>query len=215
MARLLIFGDSITYGGGDLKGGWVQRIREALDYKSLSTNKDQESDYSVYNLGISGDTTDDLVERTEQELKRRIDEEGDTIIIFAIGINDSQFLKKENEHHVPTERFKKNIQKLVDIARKYSNNIVFIGITPVDEKKVAPKPWNLNKFCRNEYIEDYNKTIKDICEANKVLFLDILSPFKLLNFKKLLLDGLHPNTDGYKQMSEIILSFLKEKDIIV
>ena len=42
MAHYLIFGDSITYGEGDLNGGWVQLLRESLTL----------DDY-VYNLRLT------------------------------------------------------------------------------------------------------------------------------------------------------------------
>lgn len=213
MTKIIALGDSITYGGGDLRGGWVQRMREFLDKNSLSSDANEEPYYTVYNLGISGDTTDDLIERAERELKVRIDEE-ESIIIFAIGINDTQFLEKENEHHVSLDKTITNIRNLINIAKKYSSKVIFFGLTPVDEKKVTPIPWNLNKFYRNQYIEQYNQAIKNICAENNLPFVDMLPVFQNLDYKKLLLDGLHPNTEGYEEMYKIILSFLINNNII-
>jgi lysophospholipase L1-like esterase len=34
--RLLIFGDSITYGAWDIEGGWAARLRKFLDGKTLT-----------------------------------------------------------------------------------------------------------------------------------------------------------------------------------
>ena len=36
MGRILIFGDSITYGAWDKEGGWVQRLRKFLDERNLT-----------------------------------------------------------------------------------------------------------------------------------------------------------------------------------
>jgi len=123
-------------------------------------------------------------------------------------------MEEENEHHVPLERTKKNIQQLINITRKYAKNIVFIGLTPVDEEKVTPIPWNANKFYRNKFIDQYDRAIREIAETNDLLVLDMLSAFKGLDYKNLMLDGLHPNTDGYEEMAKLIKEFLIEHNVI-
>ena len=86
MAQILIFGDSITWGAWDEEGGWAQRFKKEIDKKAITANFT--SYHSVYNLGISGDNTNDLLERFESETQRRLDEGEEAIILFAIGIND-------------------------------------------------------------------------------------------------------------------------------
>ena len=82
MTHVLIFGDSITYGAWDREGGWAKRLRSFLDEKQLS---DSNIFYTTYNLGISGENTDDLLKRIDSEIKPRLDESEETVIIFAIG----------------------------------------------------------------------------------------------------------------------------------
>ncbi len=74
---ICIFGDSITWGAFDYKnGGWVGRLRNYFE------EKDEEIE--VYNLGVAGNKTKDLLARFENEVKvRKVD-----VIVFAIGIND-------------------------------------------------------------------------------------------------------------------------------
>ena len=63
--NVLIFGDSITWGAYDPEqGGWATRLRNYFEEK--------DNDIDVYNLGISGDTTADLLERIEIEAKSRV-----------------------------------------------------------------------------------------------------------------------------------------------
>ncbi|MFQ6056667.1 MAG: SGNH/GDSL hydrolase family protein, partial [Methanosarcinales archaeon] len=89
MTRIIIFGASITYGAWDKEGGWTRRLRKFLDKKTLS---DTNTYFIIYNLGVSGDTTEDLIERVEFETKQRLKEGEETIFIFSIGTTDSQFI---------------------------------------------------------------------------------------------------------------------------
>jgi len=93
MTRILVFGDSITYGNWDREGGWVQRLRKFLDKRNLT---DPDFYCLIYNLGISGNDTENLLKRFEFETEQRLKEGEETIFIFAIGINDTQFLHSEN-----------------------------------------------------------------------------------------------------------------------
>jgi len=182
MAQILVFGDSIVYGAWDREGGWVERLRKFLFDK----------EFLVYNLGVSGDTTEDLLNRFEFEAEQRLDENEETIIIFSIGINDTL--------RTSPEKFKENIRKLIGLAQKFTQKIIFVGLTPVDEEKTEYK---------NEYIQQYNEIIKSICSENKLLFIDILGDWQETNYKILLEDGLHPNSQGHEKI------FIKVKESLV
>ena len=176
--------------------------------------KNPELDYSVYNLGISGDTTEDLMERFEFETKQRLHKEDEIIFIFAIGINDSQFICSKNNFSVLTNKFQKNIEQLIKFSKKMSSKTVFVGLTPVDEKKTIPIPWSTDKSYKNEYIKKYDNIIKSICQENNIHFIDMFSEFNKLNYKKLLEDGLHPNSEGHQKMFKIVRDFLVEYKIV-
>jgi lysophospholipase L1-like esterase len=211
MVRILVFGASITYGAWDKEGGWVQRLRKFLDEKTLT---DPNFYCIIYNLGISGDTTEDLLERFEFETKQRLKEEEKTIIIFAIGTNDSQFIHSQNSLRHSPQKFQNNLQKLVNLARKFSSKIIFVGLTPVDELKVDPIPWDTDKSYKNEYIQKYNEIIKSVCKKNKIYFIEILEKFVKLDYKDLLEDGLHPNSKGHQEIFEIVKDYLIQNKII-
>lgn len=186
MTQILIFGDSITYGAFDKKGGWVERLKEKLMGK----------DILVYNLGVSGDTTIDLLDRFENETRARYD--NDTTLILEIGINDSY------HSDITPEMFENNIQELIKKAKKYSKKIVFLGLTPVDESKTNPLPWNKNAFYKNNKIQKYDNIIKEVCKRNSIHFIEISNNFAKTDYKALLHDGLHPNTKGHEKVFEIV-----------
>ncbi|MCD6279715.1 hypothetical protein J7J26_03010 [Candidatus Micrarchaeota archaeon] len=212
MTQILIFGDSIAYGAWDKEGGWVQRLKKFLDKKDLT---DPNFYCLVYNLGVSGNNSKDLLERFEFETKQRLKENEETIIIFAIGVNDSQFVHSERNHRVPINKFKDNIQKLIKLTQKFSSKIIFVGLTPVDETKTTPIPWSTDKSYKNEYIQKYNETIKNICDENKIYFIEIFEKLKEMSYQELLEDGLHPNSEGHQKIFEIVREFLINRNKII
>ncbi len=211
MAQILVFGDSITYGAWDKDGGWVQRLRKAIDKKILPSFN---SYHLVYNLGISGDTTTDLLERFELETKARTNPEEENVIIFDIGGNDTVFIKNNNSLKTTLPKFRNNVQKLINIASKYSKKILFIGLIPADENKTIPVSWNKDVSYKNEYLSRYNSEIKNICKENHLGFIDNFEMWISSDYKRLLLDGLHPNDRGHKIIFWEIKKYLMENNWI-
>jgi lysophospholipase L1-like esterase len=118
MANILCFGDSITYGAWDSQGGWVTRLRERID--RICIESDLEKFYLTYNLGISSDTSERLLERFDSELAARMLEEGQPRFVFSIGTNDSIWLVDEDKHCVELEEFKSNIHAIIEKSRKHT-----------------------------------------------------------------------------------------------
>ncbi len=207
--HILVFGDSITYGAWDEKGGWVQRLRRYIESKDTLHKKC----ILVYNCGVSGDTTSDLVARFEKEAKLRLDA-SDNVIIFSIGTNDCLYLNKEKKLRVSEKIFEKNIEKLVVMASKISRKIIFTGLTPVDESKMNPMKWDPQFSAKNVYIEKYNRIIKSICTRKDILFVEMYSKFRKKGYEKLLKDGDHPNSKGHKIIFRFVKDFLLKEKII-
>jgi lysophospholipase L1-like esterase len=67
---------------------------------------------------------------------------------------------------------------------------------------------------KNEYIEKFNEIIIDECSKNKVDFIEFFEKFSKLDYKKLLVDGVHPNTKGHKLIFGIVKNFLVEGKVI-
>ena len=210
-SRILVFGDSIAYGNEDKKGGWVERLKNFFIEKKFS---DPNFYYSVYNLGVSGDTTEELLKRFEFETKQRLWIDDEIIIIFDIGINDSQLINKERRLKVSPQKFEENLQELIFIARKFSSKIIFIGLTPVDDSKVDPLPWFPEVSYKNEYIKNFNEIIKLVCDKNNIYFVGILNEFLDRDYKRLLEDGAHPNSEGHKNIFKTVKDFLIKNKIV-
>lgn len=212
MPQILIFGDSIAYGAWDKEGGWAERLKIFSNKKSIESNL--EFYCSIYNLAIDGDVSDGIVERFKKETERRLLEK-ETIFIFEVGINDSCFINNTENFLVTIKNFETNVQKLISGSKIFSDKIIFLGLTPVDEKKTIPYiASSTGKSYKNEFIKKYNDTVKNICAKNKIHFIDILNEFEKENYTDLLEDGLHPNTKGHEKIFKIIENYLTKNKII-
>lgn len=182
-----IFGDSITWGANDCeKGGWADCLKDYL----------MNEDIDAYNLGISGNTTNDLVKRFDNEAEAR----NPDIIIFAIGINDS--LNRNYDKPVSLDKFKENLLSLSNKAKRFTDKVVFIGLTTVDETKTNPYPSSkTGKSYNNQDIGEYDEAIRSFCEDNDLIFVDMAG---LLINNEDLCDGLHPSSIGHQKMFEVI-----------
>lgn len=212
MANILVFGASTTYGAWDPEGGWVQRLRKFLDKKVIASNL--ELYFIVYNLGISGDDTEGILDRFEDETKRRFSEDEETIILFSAAINDSLLDNKDKSLRCPPARYQKNIEKLIRLTRKYTDKIIFVGTLPVDETRVDPIPWLPTHSYKNEYVEEYNEITRAVCQLNNVGFVEIYSKFTNKNYQNLLEDGVHGNAKGYELIYEEVKNYLLNNNII-
>lgn len=206
MATILVFGDSIVWGAADSEGGgWVNRF-------SIGLGRDSEID--VYNLGVSGDKTLNILDRFESETKARIEQGEEVALVFAIGINDSYFVHSKNALMTSLDEFKANIQQLTDKAQKLASKVIFIGLTPVDEAKTTPIPWNTDKSYKNENVKKYNEIIKSNCQEKDIHFVEIFNEWINLDYQNLLEDGLHPNSAGHKKIFETVKDYLIQHQII-
>lgn len=210
MKQILVFGSSITYGAWDKNGGWIQRLREYIENGLKSR-----PEFLIYNLGVSGDVTDFVLERFDCEVKNRIEDcDCEVILIFEIGTNDSASMNGDNKNQGDLDKFRKNIQEIIKCARKYSSQIVFCGLTPVDDSKLDPVPWDTHISYKNEYIKRFDKIIKEVCEKEKVIFVDVFENFMEEDYKRFLFDGLHPDSKGHEKIFKLIRDSLIKNKII-
>lgn len=201
--NICVFGDSIAYGAWDDRGGWVDRLRAYLHGETLRSHF--QSYYSLYHLGIPGNTTADVLARLPAEAAAREPH----VIVFAVGINDSRWQDPNRVPHVEESLFRKNISELIRSARRFTPQIVFIGLTPVDESRTMP--FDPECYFENERIKRYNSIIRQIATDENVLFLEVsgaLAPASDL------VDGLHPNRAGHEKLFLVIRDFLKKRALI-
>jgi lysophospholipase L1-like esterase len=202
--RVLVFGDSITQGFWDVEGGWVSRLRKAYDQKAIET--DDYDQPTIFNMGVSGNSSDDVLVRFDNETKVRANEE--LAFVFAIGVNDAR--TKAGVNFSDIERYCKNLSEIVSQARRYSDRILFVGLTPCVEARSNPVSWGDTGYT-NARIEAFDSTLKEFCEQNSISFVEVLEPFQEAEAKtELLPDSLHPNNEGHQLIAELVGQKLQE-----
>ena len=171
-----VFGDSVTQ-AAYVPVGWVELLRQYLEQRYA------QDFINVFNLGIGGDTTSDVLRRFNSEALLR----NPTSVIFAVGINDT---KEDNP-----EKFENNLAELIGEAKRYTQGIIFIGLVLGDWQGVDP--FSQDKTTR------YNQLIKKIVRPKDCGFISLQEKLNAEDFQ----DGLHPNTQGHQKMFEVIREY--------
>lgn len=211
--NILIFGTSTTYGAWDSDGGWVARFRKFIDGQIISSNFEK-SDF-VYNLGVSGDKTEDVLVRFESETKARLghNRKKEIILIFHVVINDTIYNESLGKVEVSPQEFESNLKLLLNKAKKYSEKIIVVGSMPVD-KRVDPMPWSPGRSYRNIYVAQYNEILENVSKTENVHFIEVYKKFINSDYSSLLVDGVHMNDEGHKKLYETVRDHLIKNKII-
>ncbi len=205
--RICIFGASIAFGSGDKKfGGWQNHLKVWFGNRGQFQH--------VFNLAVSGRTTNDIIERFERELlsRKSSDIDDEVLAIVGVPINDSRFVLEKNQikQEISKEVFQSNLQKIKNLAGEYADEVVFLEMTKVVDEKT--NPWDKvdnGHSWKNSIIKKYNKILEEFCKKEKMNFIPM---FDLLDDQDLP-DGLHPNSVGHQKMFERIKEFL-EKEVL-
>lgn len=195
MYKILIFGDSIAAGRGVIKSkSWVSKLARYFDLKDKWNT-------IIYNLSIPGESSSELLERftTESDLRIQPNLAQDKfVIIIAEGINDSKGVGSPENLKTSPDDLRKNILKIIKLAKQYTKALVFVGLTPVDEDKTAPTG---DSYFLNKNIKKYNNIIRNICKKRNIHFMEIFDDWTRKDYRKFLSeDGIHPNEQGHQKI---------------
>lgn len=195
--RVCIFGASVTWGAIDPKGGgWVDRLKRYW-YES------SEGEVQVFNLAIGGDDTEMLLRRIRVETEAR----KPSLTIIALGTGDSKYIGTPDHPQIPLEQFRKNLAELVVISQETAKRVVFVGLTPCDESKTMPVPWDPDglEHYDNTHITLYDNAIREFCKREEIPYVDLWDIVALDE----LVDGIHPNAEGHRKIFEVMKEEVK------
>lgn len=194
--RVLVFGASVTYGQGGIGGSWVEKIRVAYDAQP-------KKNITVVNLGIPGNTSQDVLDRFDNETAAR-NNFGEIGFVFLVGANDSKM--RDGKEVTTPNQYLENLETLIEKARSYSERILFVELTPCVPGRITSA-----SVFTNERIVKYNKIINEVCSKNNIPTVPLFNDFtEFLKTNDCLPDGLHPNNDGYEFMASKIKPMFDE-----
>lgn len=171
--------------GDSLTAGFGLSETESYPYLLQQKLKAAGYDYEVVNAGVSGETSIGGLERADWVL----DQENVRIVILELGANDLL-------RGMPVSQMKRNLGRIIEKAKAKKIRVLLCGM-------LAPPSMGA------EYEEQYSNAFADLADDYKISFL----PFILENvaLKKELnqADGIHPNAEGEKIMTENVFRALK------
>jgi len=210
MAKILVFGDSIAYGKWDEGGGWVQRLRSHIDVKyNVTHNKN----IQVYNLSIPGEITTRLCTRIRGEMDMRIplaDTKDNNLVIIAVGINDTNAQNWISGKQTPLTDFKQNLNQLISLTSNKYSRCVVMGLTPIHEPTYEER---FQGRLFNKVIQEYDVVISEVAAERNVPFVDMFEVLKSKGYEETLIDGIHPNSEGHKMISEFVIEFFQKNEL--
>src|SRR5438105_4369403 len=128
--RIVAIGDSIIYGRLDSQeSGWTGMLRVWLESHIDDTS-------AVFNLGIGGNTSRDVLERVPVEVEPR----SPNCVVVGIGTNDSRRQDADSPTELPVEDFADNVRKIIKAVAAPDRLILVAGLLPVDEARACPHP---------------------------------------------------------------------------
>ncbi len=141
--------------------------------------------YEVINAGVSGDTSLGGVERIDWVLEQ----EGLEILILELGANDLL-------RGVPVERMKSNLDRIIAKTKEKNVKVLLCGM-------LAPPSMG------NDYQREYTAAFPALADKYGVAYLPFLLEGIALNRQLNQADGIHPNAEGTRIMSENVYKELK------
>jgi lysophospholipase L1-like esterase len=200
--RIFCFGDSITLGANDSHGlGWPGRLGRGLSNGERSV--------AIYNLGINGDTSAHIAARWRAEALAR-SRNAAALMLFAFGFNDAS-AADGGDLQVALADSLNNARAIISAA-KSTNELLWIGPTPLDESVNPLQTPYASWITRNADIEHYDAAYAELARSLDVDYLGLYPEFASSpRYAAALVAGdrVHPGDDGYALIAERIAAWDK------
>lgn len=182
----------------------------------------------VINRGFSGYNTDWALPILRQLLPTHKEQQDQAcsipLMTIFFGANDAAL--PGSPQHVPLDRFKQNTKEMIDLVKnpqsRYYNpkmRLILITPPPINEaqwgKKCQENGGTLNRT--NEAARSYAECISEIGRETNTPVADIWSRLmdkvhqEQRDLSDFLLDGLHLNANGYRELYDVLLQIISEK----
>ncbi|HYK17047.1 MAG TPA: arylesterase [Bryobacteraceae bacterium] len=174
---IVAFGDSLTAGFGAEPGNsYPDFLQKDLDAAGVK--------WRVVNMGVSGDTTTDGVNRLNEVLAER-----PRVVIVEFGGNDGL-------RGLPIETTRTNLEETVSTVEKSGAKVVLAGMT---------LPPNYGP----EYIRSFEEIYRDLDAHHRVVRIPFLLDGVATKPELMQRDKLHPTAEGNAIVAQTVLRYLR------
>ena len=198
---IVAFGDSTTAPRGALRV-YADILRDELPKRGIRAE--------VVNAGVGGNHTAAARKRFQRDvLNRRPD-----VVIVQFGINDAavDVWKKPpaTKPRVPLKQYETNLRFFLESIRKTGAKPILmtpnpLRWTPKLKKLYGKAPYDANdEEGFNALLKEYAEKVREIAKDENVPLIDIWNAMQP-NADALLLDGMHPNTEGQALVADRLL----------
>ncbi len=171
--------------GDSLTAGFGLSEKESYPYLLQEKIKADGFDYEVINAGVSGDTSLGGLERADWVLEQ----ENVAILILELGANDLL-------RGMPAGKMKENLDKIIRKAKAKNIQVLLCGM-------LAPPT------AGSDYQREFMMAFPDLADEHGVEFLPFLLEGVAAKKELNQADGIHPNAEGEKIMTENVYRALK------
>ena len=173
-------------------------ITDFFNWYELFYDYSKASSQAVYNRGISGDTTDRLLERLNDNVLSIKPKN----IVMLIGTNDIG-------RGIPLSVTVENMENIIKMTKSVCPdvNVIIEAVYPINEKM-------RDRFEKrsNKKINEMNKEFIKLCEKYDCIWLDFTDELRDSNGnlkQKYTYDGLHINAQAYEIVAKNVIPLLK------
>lgn len=184
-AQILSDRPKIVAFGDSLTAGFGLAEKESYPYLLQEKLNADGYKYEVVNAGVSGETSLGGLERIDWVLEM----ENVQILVLELGANDLL-------RGVPVAQMKSNLDKIIRKAKEKNVRVLLCGMLAPPTVGAA-------------YQREYTNAFPDLAEQHKVEFLPFILEKIALDKKLNQADGIHPNAEGEKIMTDNVYKALK------
>jgi len=167
----------------------------------------------IFNAWVSAYTSQNIINCFDDIIKaiskREEWKEKDTVIIFAIWINDAAEDIITKEKRVDLNQFKRNIEILMHKYEdeKLIQRVIFLSAINVEEDIIndVNNLW-VEHFFYNTEIEKYNSVIEKCAQKHSCEYIDVFWLMQEWDLE----DGLHPSATGHEKIYQKVLEFIEK-----
>jgi acyl-CoA thioesterase I len=184
--RVCFVGDSYVAGAGDESGmGWVGRLARHAHARGLPI--------TAYNLGIRGNTSQDVADRLPAEVGRRANPAAETRVVVAYGLND--VVLNGGQPRVRIADSLAATERTLDWLASVSVPVLFVGPPPIGDAGLDARTAGLDRqlaVCAGSRRVPYLRVMGHLAEDRA--WLDGVREG----------DGAHPGSSGYDRYFEVV-----------